>query len=418
MTVIEGRGFYQGTLQPLALDIEAGVIREVRRTLPGAERWDFGSRLLLPGGVDVHVHFRDPGLTHKEDFGTGTEAAALGGITTVLDMPNTVPPATSVAALRAKRDLVARKAHVDFGLYAGVESSIVPEGLEDQCHAFKLYLTESFGGAAVATEELPAVLAALATRPRLLSVHAEDPAALRPETATSLKQYRLARPAEAEVQAIHRLAAGAPPASVHIAHLSSAAGLKAMRTTPFTAEVTPMHLLLDATAALGARGKVNPPLRTPEDREALWAAFQAGHLPLLASDHAPHTLEEKEDFATAPPGAPNVETLYPLLLPFVRRGRLPLEVLVNALATTPARRFGLGTKGALEVGRDADVVVVDPRQIRRITPERLHSKCGWSPFEGWEAIFPHAVFLRGTLIAREGELEEGRQGRPLPPPTG
>lgn len=409
MKVIEGRGYYRGSLQPLALGIEDGVIREIRKSLRGEERHDFGDRLLLPGGVDVHVHFREPGLTHKEDFATGTEAAAAGGITTILDMPNTVPPGTTVDALRAKREQVAGKAHVDFGFFGGLEAADDAEGLVNACHALKVYLAESFGQPGLPPAEAERLMRTLGERGPRVTVHAEDPGALRPREERGLADHARARPDEAEVAAIRRLAAGPQP-RIHVAHLSSRRGLAALEGTQLTAEVTPMHLLHDATGDLGARGKINPPLRTPQDREALWAAFASGRIPVLASDHAPHTEEEKEGFSTAPPGAPNVETTYPLMLRLVKEGSLSMDVLLRALCREPARLFGLRGKGALRVGGDADVVVVDPRDVRRVQGDRLHTKCKWSPFEGREAIFPQAVFLRGTLVAEEGEL--------VTPPTG
>ncbi len=413
MMVIEGRGFHRGSLQPLALGIEDGVIREIRKTLRGEERHDFGDRLLLPGGVDVHVHFRDPGLTHKEDFSTGTGAAAVGGITTILDMPNTVPPGTTAAALRAKRERVARKAHVDFGFFGGIEAVDEVEALAGASHALKVYLAESFGRPGLPPSEAARLLAALGEEGPRVTVHAEDPDALRPREERSLADHARARPDEAEVAAIRRLATGPQP-RLHVAHLSSRRGLAALEGTRLTSEVTPMHLLHDATGDLGARGKINPPLRTPQDRETLWAAFVSGRIPVLASDHAPHTMEEKAAFPAAPPGAPNVETTYPLMLRLVKEGSLSLGVLLDALCRRPARLFGLPGKGALRIGGDADVVVVDPGEVRRVRGERLHTKCGWSPFEGWEAIFPRAVFLRGTLVAEEGELVAPRMGQWLP----
>lgn len=414
MMVIEGRTLLQGRIQPVALGVEDGVIAAVRRTLRGEERYDFGDRLLLPGGVDVHVHFRDPGFPPKEDFATGTEAAACGGVTTVLDMPNTRPPATTPGALREKREAVARRAHVDFGLYGGLLRAEDVARLAPHAHAFKVYLAESFGRLSPLPEEVPRLVAALRDARRRTTVHAEDPAHLRPREERGLRDHDAARPAAAEEAAIRGLAAAYGGGPLHLAHLSSRAGLAAARGTGFSTEVTPMHLLLDATADLGPRGKVNPPLREPADREALWSAFAAGRIDVLASDHAPHTLEEKADFAAAPPGAPNVETLVPLLLARVRRGLLDLDVLVRAVATRPAALFNLGGKGGLEVGKDADVAVFDPRRTVKVRADALHSRCGWTPFEGWEAVFPEATFLRGLLVARDGRLEADRQGRPLP----
>ncbi|MFQ6012788.1 MAG: dihydroorotase family protein [Thermoplasmata archaeon] len=416
MMVIQGRAYYRGELRPLALGIEDGVIRAVKKTLRGDKRIDFGDRVLLPGGIDVHVHFRDPGLTHKEDFSTGSEAAAVGGITSVLDMPNTRPHATTPARLEEKRALVAPKAHVDFGLFGGVRRGEDIARLEPYCHAYKFYWAESFGGLVGSGEELPGILRALRDAGRPLTVHAEDPAAFRPRTEKGLSDHHEARGGEAaEEVAIRQLAAWRDAGRVHVAHLSSPAGLGALRGTGMSAEATPMHLLLDMTADLGARGKVNPPLRPPAHRDALWRAFVDGQINVLATDHAPHTLEEKGGgFDAAPPGAPNVETVYPLMFALVRRGTLSLDVLVRTLSHRPAALFGLPGKGAFEVGMDADIAVFDPRERTRIRADDLHSRAGWTPFEDREAIFPTATFLRGVRVAEGRELAEDRRGRWIP----
>ncbi|MFQ5907371.1 MAG: dihydroorotase [Thermoplasmata archaeon] len=416
MMVIQGRAYYRGELRPLALGIEDGVIRVVKKTLRGDGGFDFGDRVILPGGVDVHVHFRDPGLTHKEDFFTGSEAAAVGGITSVLDMPNTQPYATTPDRLEEKRTTVAPKANVDFGLFGGVLRGKDIARLAPHCHAYKFYWAESFGGLAGAGEDLPGILQALPASSRTLSVHAEDPRAFRPRKEETLAHHHEARGGEAaEELAIRQLVSWPRSGRVHVAHLSSGAGLAALQGSGLSVEATPMHLLLDMTADLGTHGKVNPPLRPAASREALWSAFVAGQIDVLATDHAPHTFEEKAGtFDRAPPGAPNVETVYPLMFALVRRGDLPLEVLVQALGRRPATLFGLRGKGALDVGMDADLAVFDPRERRRIRARDLHSRAGWTPFEDWEAIFPQATFVRGTLVAEGGELANERAGRWIP----
>ena len=204
-------------------------------------------------------------------------------------------------------------------------------------------------------------------------------------------------------------------ARVHIAHVTVAEVL-AMRPAGVTAEVTPHHLFLDTSSRLGARGKVNPPLRRPATRESLWAAVLGGKADAIASDHAPHTIDEKSlPFEEAPAGVPGVATTLPLLLREVRRQRMPLDRLVAMLSTNPAKILG-ANKGEIAVGRDADLVAVDPRRVVRITAKRCGYKCGWTPFEGHEGIFPLATFVRGWLVMRDGELVEERFGKPIPRP--
>jgi dihydroorotase len=181
-----------------------------------------------------------------------------------------------------------------------------------------------------------------------------------------------------------------------------------------TTEVTPHHLFLDFSKPLHAFGKVNPPLRGPEDREALWKAFAAGRIDVVATDHAPHTRDEKEQpFEETPSGLPGVATSLPLLLRQVRAENLSLERFVAATSTRPAEILGV-PKGKIEVGSDADLLVVDARNVVKITPRRVRYKCGWTPFEGMEAVFPRTVYLRGERIVEDGEPIAEGLGRPLP----
>jgi dihydroorotase len=202
---------------------------------------------------------------------------------------------------------------------------------------------------------------------------------------------------------------------VHIAHVSSAEGANlvrsARRTLGITSEVTPHHMLLSVESDLKAFGKVNPPLRRKKDNEALREAFFDGTIDIMASDHAPHTESEKErDFASAPSGIPGVETGIPMMLAFVKRDLMSLERLVDATSRNAARIFGLN-KGAVGLGYDGDLVVFDMKKVAKVESEKLHSKCGWTPFDGREAIFPEAVFLGGELIVEEGNLVSERKGK-------
>ena len=412
MLVIEGRAFYRGGLEPLALGIERGRIVRIAKTLAGEETRDYGERLLLPGAVDLHVHFREPGMTAKEDFRSGTTAAAVGGVTTVVDMPNTDPPVTSPGAYREKLQRVRAKANVNFGLYGAIRTAA-------DVHAFaggKLYMAPTTGGLDVAdSRAIEDVLASAAETGMLLVVHAESPGLFVNGPARSLPQHNEARPPIAEANAIRQLTETAAKMHprVHIAHVSSPAGMEAVANSSFTAEVAPHHLLLDATMPLKARGKVNPPLRAPGDRAALWRGFVDGRIATLGSDHAPHTVEEKDgSFESAPAGVPGVETMGPLLMRAVKRGDLGLDRFVDAAATRPASLLGLEA-GAIELGHFADLVVVDPREVVAVRAKDLHSKCGWTPFEGFEAVFPQATYVRGELAAEGRTLVGERLGKPI-----
>jgi len=336
---------------------------------------------------------RDPGLTHKEDFASGTRSAAIGGVTTVADMPNTRPAVTRHRTLEDKISVLRGRACIDYALYAAPQEARVVSSLTDAA-AFKLYLAESTGGLQVEPDAVPAIVDAAGREQKLVVVHAEDPSLLARVPGRDLRGHSTARPKEAEQKAISSLARVSGSARVHVAHATCIEALDAV-PPGVTTEVTP--------------------LRSREDREALWEAFRAGRGDIVASDHAPHTLEEKEGpFEETPAGVPGVGSSFPLLMRRMRAGDIELPRLVSSMATRPAELLGI-RKGSIEIGRDADLLAVDPRRIEKITAKRLHAKCDWTPFEGMEGCFPLAVYLRGEPIVEQGEPVADGRGRLLSP---
>jgi dihydroorotase len=412
MRVIRGRVYYRGRIEPLEIGVdEEGKIAAIKRVLGSGDVEDHGDALILPGCVDMHVHMRDPGLTEKEDFPSGTRSAALGGVTTVVDMPNTRPAVTTAGALRSKWSRLRTRATVDYGLFAAPRSEDAVSHLSGAT-AFKVYMAESTGGLQIDEATLGEVLRVSAESGKLVVAHAEDAAYFRQGEPATLAGHSQARPKESEVSAIQTLAELRGEAAIHVAHVTCVDALDAV-PVGVTTEATPHHLLLDTARPLKAFGKVNPPLRPPEERKALWAAFAAGRVDIVASDHAPHTREEKEErFEEAPSGLPGVATAFPLLLRQVRSESLTLERLVHSMAARPAEIIGI-PKGRIEVGRDADLVVVDARAVVKITPRRVRYKCEWTPFEGTEGIFPRTVYLRGERIVEDGEPISEGLGRPV-----
>lgn len=412
MRVIKGRVFYRGRLEPLSLGIdEEGRIATIKKVLRGDEETDFGDAVILPGCVDLHVHMRDPGLTHKEDFPSGTRSAAIGGVTTVADMPNTKPPVTNRPALREKAVALKGRASVDYLLYGAPRSADAVPALADAT-AFKIYMAETTGGLAVDAKAVGEILGAAERAKKLTVVHAEDPRAFTKPKSQGLDGYSIARPKEAEVQALTFLGRVRGDAPVHAAHVTSVEALDAV-PPGVTTEVTAHHLFLDWTKPLGARGKVNPPLRSRDDRQALWEAFRKGRGDIVSSDHAPHTLDEKEEpFAEAPAGVPGVATSFPLLMRRAHAGELDLARIVSAMASRPAEIIGI-PKGRIEIGLDADLLAVDPRRSELVTAKRVRYKCGWTPFDGMEGCFPLAVYLRGEAIVENGEVAAEGRGRLL-----
>ena len=414
--VVKGRLVLpDGRIERGAVGVKGGRITEVGANVAGARTLDVGERLVAPGAIDPHVHFRDPGHPEKEDFGSGTRAAALGGVTTVLDMPNTAPPTFTRDALEDKLARARAKACVDFGLHLGLDEKGASIPLLPEATSMKVYLGATTGDLLVRDLGLVRrALQAAALAKRTVVFHAESQACLDRHAHLLDDEYPShadARPPVCEAEAIAALvgAAADTGARVHIAHLSTAAGLAALDGTGFTSEVCPHHLLFDRDRLNdGGRFKMNPPLRSPSDMSALWSALREGRIGCLASDHAPHTPAEKatERARSCPAGVPGVQTLLPVLLP--HRERVGLARLLDA-SVAAARIFSLPGKGRIAAGHDADLAVYDLAAERPVRAQEMASKAGWTPFEGMPAVFPTHVMLRGERIVEEGVFV-GRAG--------
>ncbi len=415
----------------------------------GARVVDARGMYVLPGAIDVHVHSRDPGFPEKEDFGTLTSAAAAGGVTTVIDMPNTVPGVDSAGVLEAKAALAHSKARVDFGLWGLVRSSSTAEQLEGLARAgaigFKAYLGYAFSLSRKQILYTPdsddpdleappdygtllrlaPVVAALGLP---IVIHAEDPGILaafrRP--LSSYDDLLASRPPEAEAVAISAAAAIADScrARLHIAHLSSALGLLAAEAairdgSRLTTETCPQYLWLSDQdfARLGTAMKMLPPVRTAADREALVDGVARGAIGIVATDHAPHTDAEKaRQLDQASAGSPGVQTLYLSCLELAKRlgdvWKAPRWVCDG-----PAALAGIQeSKGRISPGYDADLVIVDPKRATVVRPAMMRSRQRHSALDGLESSFSIVeVYVRGRLVAREGRKIGVAIGRMVSP---
>ena len=379
---------------------------------------DADGRLLLPGAVDVHVHFREPGFSHKETWGTGSRGAAAGGVTTIVDQPNTDPPTTTGAGFDAKARL-ARSSVVDYGLNGGVAPDWDPDTLFDRplCALGEVFLADSTGDMGIDEDAFRDALERAATHDVLVTVHAED-ATLFDEAATErsdIDAWSAYRTAEAEIAAVERALelADEVGAQIHVAHTSTPEAVDLVAETAHTCEATTHHLLLDRSdlAELGTFGRMNPPLRSPDRRARLYERLVDGRVDIVATDHAPHTRAEKDaDVWTAPSGVPGVETLVPLLLARARDPDDPLSIerVREATAAAPADLLDLPAKGEIQEGADADLALYEAG-TRPVRGESLHSRCGWTPFEGEAATFPSLTLLRGA-VAYERTAEGERFG--------
>jgi len=413
------------------LALRDGRIADIGALDPAAaaEVIDCRGLTLLPGVIDSQVHFREPGLEHKEDLESGTRAAALGGVTALFEMPNTKPSTLTAEDLADKLRRAEGRAWVDHAFYMGAAA----ENLEDLaelerlpgCAGIKVFMGSSTGSLLVDDEELLAEV--LRRGRRRVAVHAEDEARLRERLAlvqdgADPDQHPVWRDAETARLATERLLRLAREAQrrVHVLHVTTAEELPLLAAAKeiATCEVTPQHLTLEAPDCyrrLGTLAQMNPPIREARHRDALWEGVRRGLFDVIGSDHAPHTLEEKQGaYPRTPSGMPGVQTLLPLLLDHVAAGRMTLERLVDLTASGPQRIFGLVGKGRLALGYDADVTVVDLQARREITGDWLASKCGWSPFEGQVVTgWPVMTVIRGRVVMRDGELQGSPQGRPL-----
>ncbi|WP_121823641.1 dihydroorotase [Halostella salina] len=400
--------------------IEDGTIAAVGGNLGEADIDATGKRL-FPGAVDVHVHFRQPGFPHKETWETGSRSAAAGGVTTVVDQPNTDPATVTGAAFDEKAEL-ARESLVDYGINGGVSPEWDPDSLfERPLFALgEVFLADSTGDMGIDADRFADAVALASDENVPVTVHAED-ADLFDEAALERAGDGTGRDADADAWSAYRTAAAEAAAveravevgadagvSLHIAHTSTPEGIDAASEAGATCEVTPHHLFLsrDDLDDLGTFGRMNPPLRSEDRREAVSERVADGTVDVVATDHAPHTREEKDaGIRDAPSGVPGVETMLPLLLEEARQGRLSYERVRDLVAANPAEIFGLPTKGRIEAGRDADLVLFDPDDAREIRGDDLHSKPGWTPFEGRTAVFPELTLLRGAVAydGRDGE---------------
>jgi dihydroorotase len=374
---------------------------------------------ILPGVIDSQVHFREPGLEHKEDLASGSRAAVLGGVTAVFEMPNTKPATTTAEALTDKVVRARNRMHCDFAFFVGATKQNIDElptleRLEGSA-GIKIFAGSSTGDLLVDDEDsLSRILGKISRR---ASFHSESEMRLqeragvkRAGDVSSHSEWRDAEAALASTEMLLRLARQAGK-RIHILHVSTAAEMQllALNKDIATVEVTPQHLTLiarEAYASIGSRAQMNPPLRDKSHQDVLWWGLDQGVVDVLGSDHAPHTLEEKEAaYPASPSGMPGVQTLVPVMLDHVNKGRLTLARFVDLTSAGPQRIFGIAGKGRIAVGYDADLTIVDLKLQKTITDDWIASKCGWTPFAGRNVQgWPVGTILRGNIAMWDGEL--------------
>jgi dihydroorotase len=377
---------------------------------------------LIPGVIDDQVHFREPGLTHKEDLVTASRACAKGGVTTFLEMPNTLPATTTRARLAEKLALAAEKSLVNFGFYVGATPNNLEElRLAEGTPGIKIFIGSSTGDLLVDTQEALERIFAETSLP--ITAHCEDEATVRANAA------RLVGISDVSVHSQirdHRAAVIATGRAIdlakrhrhrfHVLHVSTAEEIEliADHGKLVTAEACPHHLLLnvDDYPRLGTLAQMNPSLKTAADNAALWEALDRGVIQVIATDHAPHTLEEKaRPYPQSPSGMPMVENSLALMLNEVHRGRISLEKVVQAMCDAPARVWDIVGKGRIAVGYDADLVLVDLARGQEVRNETQETKCGWSAWHGVTLTgWPVRTWVMGHEVFRDGEIDVSVRG--------
>ena len=382
------------------------------------ERIDCRGLHILPGVIDSQVHFREPGLSHKEDLESGSRAAVLGGVTAVFEMPNTDPATTTAEALADKVSRAKGRMHCDFAFWVGgTRDNVDAIGELERLPAaagIKVFMGSSTGSLLVPDDK--GVLAILNAIRRRAAFHSEDEPRLEARKPLRVKgepaSHPLWRDAQAALASTERLVrlAREARAQVHVLHVSTREEIEllALAKDVASVEATPHHLTLsdEDYTRLGTKLQMNPPIRSAEHRESVWRGLREGVVDVLGSDHAPHTLEEKaRPYPESPSGMPGVQTLVPIMLEHVNAGRLTLERYVDLTSAGPQRIFNIVGKGRIAAGYDADFTVVDMKRTETIRNSWIASRCGWTPYDGRTVIgWPVGTIVRGRRVMWEGEV--------------
>ncbi|MBB4303929.1 dihydroorotase [Rhodobium orientis] len=388
---------------------------------------DCAGLTIVPGVIDSQVHFREPGLEHKEDLETGSLSAVLGGVTAVFEMPNTNPLTTSAEALADKVARGTDRMHCDFAFWVGGTHDNVADIPELErlpgAAGIKVFMGSSTGDLLV--EDDPGVRAILEKTRRRAAFHSEDEYRLEERKGERIEgdpaSHPVWRDEETAIRCTRRLVkiareTGAP---IHVLHVTTAEEIRFLADNKdvATVEVTPQHLTLaaDLYATLGTRLQMNPPVRDARHRDGLWWGVAQGVADVVGSDHAPHTLEEKANpYPKSPSGMPGVQTLVPVLLDHVAAGRLSLERFVDLTSAGAVRLFGIRGKGRIAVGYDADLTVLDLKRKQTIRDDMMGTKSGWTPYDGMTVTgWPVGTVVRGARVMWEGEVTAPSRGKPV-----
>ena len=386
--------------------------------------------IVLPGAIDTQVHFREPGLTHKEDIMNGTKGAILGGITSIFEMPNTNPSTTTKAALNEKLSIAQKNAYCNYSFFVGAAKENI-ENLKNLerlpgCCGVKIFMGSSTGDLLV--EDDDSLRKILASGSRRVAVHSEDEYRLRErkhlveDPKANVSSHPFWRDSQTAIRSTERLLKIAQETNrkIHVLHISTKDEILILKKYKnfSTCEVTPQHLFFhapDCYENLGSLAQMNPPIRDKSHNIGLWKGIKEKIVDVIGSDHAPHTLEEKKkEYPNCPSGMTGVQTILPIMLDFVNKGKLGINDLVRLLCYNPAKIYNMKSKGEIKIGNDADFSIVDLNKEFTITNEWIASKSGWTPYNGLKIKgLPVFTVVNGKIVMQDSEIISPPIGEPV-----
>ena len=430
LLIKNGSCFIDDKLQQVDLAVSNSKIQEIGdlKNLKGKNEVNAKNLLVLPGVIDTQVHFREPGSTDVENLESGSKAAVLGGITSVFEMPNTNPPTSNQTEFNKKLDLAKNRMFCNYAFYFGA----TPQNIEDLkklnnlegCCGVKLFVGSSTGNLLVKDEN--DIEKIISSSSKIVSIHSEDEEILNLRKKFIKKgdvsSHPLWRNEECAMSSTRRVVKITEryKKKIHILHVTTKEEVEFLSRYKgnVSFEITPQHLTLTAPECykkLGTLSQMNPPIREKKHQDMLWKSIKDNVADMIGSDHAPHSLQnKKKEYPLTPSGMPGVQTLIPIMLNHVNNNKLTLEQFVKLVSENPSRIFGIKNKGHIKEGFDADLTIVDMNMKKVIKNEWIVSKCGWTPFDGYEVKgFPSGTIVNGKVVVWDGKLIEKANGKPL-----
>ena len=425
-----GKCFIDGQLKTTDIGISDGIIKNISNIQVSSSQkiLDVSNLIVLPGIIDTQVHFREPGSTDTEDLETGSKSAVLGGVTSVFEMPNTNPPTSSQAEFKRKLSLAANRMYCNYAFYFGA----TPDNIEDLkklnnlegCCGVKLFVGSSTGNLLVKDED--DIEKVISNSSKIISIHSEDEDILnirkRFIKKGDVRSHPIWRNEECAISSTRKVVkiAERNNKKIHILHVTTKEEVEFLSRYKgnVTFEITPQHLTLSSPECyekLGTLAQMNPPIREKKHQDKLWKAIVDDIVDVIGSDHSPHKMtNKKKEYPQTPSGMPGVQTLVPIMLNHINNEKLTLDKFVKLVCEKPSKIFNIKNKGYIKEGFDADLTIVDMNMKKTIQNEWIASKCGWTPFDGYEVKgFPVGTIVNGKTMVWEGKLIEKANGKPL-----